>query len=89
MNILPFEDRLLVKRKVQRLESNLGILIPDSVEETATCEGEIVRVGTESSGKLKAGQKILFEEFTGRELELDDEKYIILSEESVIAILED
>jgi len=89
MNILPFEDRLLVKRKVERLESHAGILIPDSVEETTTCEGEIIRVGTESSGKLEVGQKILFEEFTGRELELDGETYIILSEESVIAILED
>jgi len=88
MNILPFAERILIKRKVEKLESK-GIIIPDSVKETPTCEGEIIAVGTEASGKLKVGQKILFEEYSGREFDLDDEKYLILTEDSVIGIIQD
>ena len=73
-----------MKRHVERIEAKHGIIVPDSVQDTPTCEGVIEAVGDETSGKLKEGQRILFEEFSGREIELDDYRYLILAEDSVI-----
>ncbi len=78
-----------MKRHVERIEAKHGIIVPDSVQDTPTCEGVIEAVGDETSGKLKEGQRILFEEFSGREIELDDYRYLILAEDSVIGIMEE
>jgi chaperonin GroES len=89
MKIIPYHNRILVKRHVERIEAKHGIIVPDSVQDTPTCEGVIEAVGDETSGKLKEGQRILFEEFSGREIELDDYRYLILAEDSVIGIMEE
>jgi len=73
---------------MDKLESTAGIIIPDSSKETKTNQGVILRVGENTSGKLKEGQTILFEEFSGREYEYEGKFYLVLPEESVYAVLE-
>ena len=95
MKIRPLHDRLIVKRIEEQEVKKGGIIIPDTAMEKPQ-EGKVVAVGTgkvNEEGKtipldVKAGDRILFGKYSGSEVKLDDEEYLILREEDVLAILE-
>jgi chaperonin GroES len=89
----PLHDRVLLKRIEEKESVRGGIIIPDTAKEKPQ-EGEIVAVG---AGKLEKGQRIpldvavgdrvLFGKYSGTEIKLDDEEYLILREEEILAKL--
>jgi len=90
----PLHDRVLVKR-LERLDDKHGsIIIPDSAREKPQ-EGKVMAVGTgrvTEDGKklplaLKAGDRILFGKYSGSEVKLDGQEYLIMKEEDVLGIL--
>ena len=91
----PLHDRILVKRVEEEEVRRGGIIIPDTAKEKPQ-EGKVVAVGggkVNEDGKkipldVKAGDKILFGKYSGSEVKLDDEEYLILREEDVLAIIE-
>jgi chaperonin GroES len=91
----PLHDRILVKRIEEGEVRRGGLIIPDSAKEKPQ-EGKVIAVGTgkvNEDGKkipldVKAGDKILFGKYSGSEVKLDDEEYLILREEDVLAIIE-
>jgi chaperonin GroES len=95
MKIRPLHDRILVKRVEEQEVRKGGIIIPDTAKEKPQ-EGKVIAVGngkvTEDGKKIpldvKAGDRILFGKYAGSEVKLDDEEYLILREEDVLAILE-
>ena len=95
MKIRPLQDRVLVKRIQEEEKTKGGIIIPDTAKEKPQ-EGKVVAVGggkVNEDGKkipldVKAGDKILFGKYSGSEVKLDDEEYLILREEDVLAIIE-
>ena len=95
MKIRPLHDRLIVKRIEEQEVKKGGIIIPDSAKEKPQ-EGKVIAVGngkvTDEGKKIpldvKAGDRILFGKYSGSEVKLDDEEYLILREEDVLAILE-
>ena len=95
MNINPLYDRLLVKPFEEKEIKKGGIIIPDTAKERPQ-EGEVLAVGegkmTEDGKiiplKVKKGDKILFSKYAGTEFEMDDDKYLIMRESDVLAILE-
>ena len=95
MKIRPLHDRVIVKRLEEERKSAGGIVIPDTAAEKPS-QGEVVYAGpgkTDDSGKLlpmgvKVGEKILFGKYSGQEIKLDGEEYIILREDEVLAIME-
>ena len=95
MKIRPLHDRILVKRQEEKETKKGGIIIPDSAKEKPQ-EGKVIAVGTgrmTEDGKklplaLKEGDRILFGKYSGSEVTLDDEEYLILREEDVLCILE-
>jgi chaperonin GroES len=95
MNVRPLHDRLLVKRIEEKETVKGGIIIPDTAKEKPQ-KGKVMAVGngkvTEDGKKVpldvKAGDKILFGKYSGSEVKLDDEEYLILREEDVLAIIE-
>jgi len=95
MNINPLYDRLLVKPFEEKEVKKGGIIIPDTAKERPQ-EGEVLAVGegkmTEDGKiiplKVKKGDKILFSKYAGTEFEMDDDKYLIMRESDVLAILE-
>ena len=95
MAIRPLQDRVIVKRVKEEEKTKGGIIIPDSAKEKPL-EGLVVAVGSgkvTKNGKVvpmdvKAGDKILFGKYSGSEVKLDDEEYLILREEDVLAIIE-
>jgi len=94
-NFRPLHDRILIKRIEEKETAKGGIIIPDTAKEKPQ-EGEVVAVGSgkkNEEGKVvpldvKAGDRILFGKYSGSEIKMDNEEYLILREEEVLGILE-
>jgi chaperonin GroES len=95
MTVRPLHDRILVKRIEEKETAKGGIIIPDTAKEKPQ-EGEVVAVGNgkkNEDGKVialdvKAGDRILFGKFSGTELKIDNQEYLILREEEVLGVIE-
>jgi chaperonin GroES len=95
MKIRPLHDRILVKRLEEQETKRGGIIIPDTAKEKPQ-EGKVVAVGSGKVGEdgkrtpldVKAGDRILFGKYSGSEVKIEDDEYLILREEDVLAILE-
>src|ERR1700680_1419062 len=96
MNIRPLYDRIVVKRIEDDTEKTAGgLFIPDSAKEKPQ-QGEVVAVGQgkrNEDGKLipldvKAGGRILFGKYSGFELKIDNNEYLIMREDEVLGVLE-
>ncbi len=94
MKIRPLQDRLLLRQVEGEAKTAGGIIIPDTAKEKPQ-EGEVVAAGkgkTNDQGKLvpldvKPGDRVLYAKYSGSEVTLDGETYVILREEDVLAIL--
>ncbi|MBI1893307.1 MAG: co-chaperone GroES [Candidatus Rokubacteria bacterium] len=90
----PLHDRILVKRLEEGDVKHGSIVIPDTAKEKPQ-EGKVIAVGTgkvTDDGKklpldVKAGDRILFGKYSGSEVKLDGEEYLIMKEEDVLGIL--
>jgi|SRR5580704_2986852 chaperonin GroES len=95
MNIRPLYDRVVVKRLEEKEIKVGGLFIPDSAKEKPQ-EGEVVAVGKGKrleDGKVVAldvqkGDRILFGKYSGSEIRLDGEEYIIMREDEILGILD-
>jgi chaperonin GroES len=95
MNVRPLYDRIVVKRIEEKETVQGGIIIPDSAKEKPQ-EGEVVAVGKGKrleDGKVipldvKVGDRILFGKYSGNEIKLDNEEFLIMREDEVLGILE-
>ncbi len=94
MKFKPLHDRVLVKRLEEGEVKKGGIIIPDTAKEKPS-QGEVMAVGPgrkDDQGKiipmeLKVGNKILFGKYSGTEVKLDDEEFIIMKEDEVLGVL--
>ena|SRR5690349_17193341 len=95
MNVRPLHDRILIKRIEEKETVKGGIIIPDTAKEKPQ-EGEVIAVG---KGKktdkgevialdVKAGDRILFGKYSGTEIKLDGQEYLIIREDEVLGVLE-
>jgi chaperonin GroES len=89
----PLHDRVVVKRVDAEEKSKGGIIIPDTAKEKPQ-EGEVIAVGAGKIEKgqrvpldVKAGDRILFGKYTGNDITMDDQEYLILREEEILAKL--
>jgi len=95
MNIRPLYDRIVVKRIEEKETMQGGLYIPDSAKEKPQ-EGEVVAVGKGKrleDGKVialdvKPGDRILFGKYSGSDIKIDGEEYLIMREDEVLGILE-
>lgn len=95
MKIRPLHDRVLVKRTEEDSTSAGGIVIPDSASEKPS-KGEIIAVGNGKildSGKvraldLKVGDKVLFGKYSGTEVKVDEDEYLVMREDDIMAIID-
>ncbi len=93
VNVTPLHDRVLVRRLEQKETAKGGIIIPDTAKEKPQ-EGEVMAVGAGKSEKgkripldVKVGDRILFGKYTGNDITVDDQEYLILREEDILAKL--
>jgi chaperonin GroES len=96
MNVRPLHDRIIVQRLDEGEQRVGGIIIPDSAKEKPQ-QGKVIAAGNGKSkddGKrvpldVKAGDTILFGKYSGQEIKLDGEEYMIMREDEVLGILVD
>jgi chaperonin GroES len=91
VNITPLHDRVLVRRLEEKESVKGGIIIPDTAKEKPQ-EGEVIAVGNgrREKGELipldvKPGDRILFGKYSGNDITIDDEEYMILKEDEILA----
>ena len=95
MKIRPLYDRIVVKRIDEQETTRSGIIIPDSAQEKPQ-EAEVVAVGHGKrleDGSLvaldvKAGDRILFGKYSGNEIRVEGEEYLIMREDDVLGVLD-
>ncbi len=95
MNIRPLHDRLIVKREAEERKSPGGIIIPDTATEKPTFgkviavgKGKVLNTGEVRAPDVKAGDKILFGKYSGTEVKVSGEEFVVMREEDVIAVVE-
>jgi chaperonin GroES len=91
VNVTPLHDRILVTRLEAKEVAKSGIIIPDTAKEKPQ-EGEVVAVGPGKIEKgrrvpidVRVGDRILFGKYTGSDINIDDQEYLILREEEILA----
>ncbi len=95
MKVRPLHDRILIKRIEEKETVKGGIIIPDTAKEKPQ-EAEVIAVGhgkKNEDGKVialdvKAGDRILFGKYSGTEIKLDGEEFLIIREEEVLGVIE-
>lgn len=94
VNIRPLHDRVLAKRSEEGEQVRGGIIIPDTAKEKPQ-EAEVIAVGPgkiQEDGKrapmdVKAGDKVLIGKYSGSEIKIDDDDYVILREDEILAVV--
>ncbi len=95
MQVRPLHDRVLVKRIEEKEIVKGGIIIPDTAKEKPM-EGEVVAVGPGKVGEdgkrtpldVKSGDRVLIGKYAGTEIKIDEEDYVIMREEEILAVFE-
>ena len=95
MKIRPLQDRVIVQRVEEEEKTKGGIIIPDTAKEKPQ-EGKVIAVGKGKVGDdgkvipldVKAGDRILFGKYSGSEVKLDGDEYVIMREDDILGVLE-
>jgi chaperonin GroES len=94
MKARPLHDRVLLKRIEEKESIKGGIIIPDTAKEKpleaeviSVGPGKIMEDGKRSPMEVKAGERVLIGKYAGTEIKLDDEEYVIMREEEILAVL--
>jgi chaperonin GroES len=93
VHVTPLHDRVLIKRIEEKETVKGGIIIPDTAKEKPQ-EGEVIAAGAGKIEKgeripldVKAGDRVLFGKYSGTEIKVEDEDYLILREDEILAKL--
>jgi chaperonin GroES len=93
VHVTPLHDRVLIRRLEEKETARGGIIIPDTAKEKPQ-EGEVMAVGAGKIEKgqripldVKVGDRILFGKYTGSEIKIEEQEYLILREDEILAKL--
>jgi len=94
VNVRPLHDRILVRRTNEEEKTAGGLYIPDTAKEkpmkgsvVATGNGRILEDGKVTPLEVKAGDTILFSKYSGTELKLDGQEYLMIREDDVLGVI--
>jgi chaperonin GroES len=94
MNLRPLHDRVLVRRVEEKETVRGGIIIPDSAKEkpqeaevVAVGQGKLLDDGQPATIDVKAGDRILFGKYSGSDIKIDGDEYLILREDEILGVL--
>ncbi|MCD6561472.1 MAG: co-chaperone GroES [Desulfobacteraceae bacterium 4484_190.1] len=95
MKVRPLHDRVIVKRTEETEKTKGGIIIPDTAKEKpiegriiAVGKGKVLENGTIQPLEVKEGDKVLFGKYAGTEITANDEEYLIMREDDIVAVVE-
>ena len=84
MQIRPVNGRVVVRASEAREKTFSGLYIPDTAQEKLL-EGEVVAVAEDATDEVTVGDRVVYKEFGGTEVEIGEEKYLLLSEDDLLA----
>jgi chaperonin GroES len=95
MKIRPLHDRVIVKRLEDKEQIKGGIIIPDTAKEKPQ-QGEVIAVGNGKildngqrvTPEVKVGNRVLFGKYSGNEVKIEDQEYLIMREDEILGIVE-
>jgi chaperonin GroES len=95
MKLRPLQDRILVQRVEEETKTKGGIIIPDTAKEKPA-EGKIVAAGNGKVGddgkrvalEVKVGDRVLFGKYSGTEVKVEGEEYLIMREDDILGVIE-
>jgi len=95
MKLRPLQDRILVQRVEEETTTKGGIIIPDTAKEKPA-EGKVAAVGNGKMGEdgkrvpleIKKGDRILFGKYSGTEVKIEGEEYLIMREDDVLGVID-
>lgn len=88
--VTPLGENVLVKVMSVEKTTESGIVLPDTASEEKPQEAEVVAVGESEkiNSEIKKGSKVIFAKYSGTEIEIDKEEYLILKAEDILAVVE-
>ena len=86
--IRPLGENVLVKAVKKDMKTKSGILLPETASEDRPQEGKIVAVGDSKDIKVKKNQTVIFAKYSGTEIKLQGEEYLIIKNEDILAVVE-
>jgi len=90
LKVRPLGDNVLVKVKKQEKKTKSGIVLPDTAEDEKPQKGKVVAVGDDAEKiKVKEGEIIIFARYAGAEVKIDEDQYLILKSEDILAVIEE
>ena len=94
MKLVPLFDRVVLKQLVAEETNKSGIVLPGQAKEKPQ-QAEVVAVGPggvvdgkEITMQVKAGDKVIYSKYSGTEVEVDDEKYVVVKQNDILAVIE-
>lgn len=95
MNLKPLRDRVVIKPMEAEEVTKSGIVIPETARKERPQEGEVVAIGggrLDEKGKpipmeIKVGDRVIYSKYGGSEIKLDDQEYLIMREDDILAVV--
>ena len=96
MQLRPLSDKVIVKALPKEEMTKAGIILPETVDKERPEQGEVIAVGPGKLGEdgkhnkmhVEKGDMVLFNKYAGTEIKLDDEDFLVMREDDILAILE-
>ena len=90
MKLVPLGDRVVIKALVAEETTKSGIVLPGQAKEKPS-QAEVVAVGPGGvvAMQVKSGDKVIYSKYAGTEVKLDDEEYIVVKQNDILAVIED
>ena len=95
MKVVPLNDKIVVKRVEAEDKTAGGIVLPDSAKEKpkqgkvlSVGDGKLMDSGARAAFQVKEGDRVLFTSYAGNEVTIDDEEYLIMTEDDILAIVD-
>ena len=88
MKVKPLADRVMVKLEKNEAKTSGGIIIPDTAQEK-TQQGKVIEIGDDKDViKVAVGQKVMYDKYSGTQIKIDGEEYLIVKMSDILAIIE-
>jgi chaperonin GroES len=95
MNVVPLNEKIVVKRLEAESTTSGGIVLPDTAKEkpkqgrvVSLGDGKLLESGKRAAFQVKEGDRVLFTNYAGNEVKIGNEEYLIMTEDDILAVIE-
>ena len=88
MKIIPLGDRVLLSVALEETTTKSGIIIPDTATQEKTQIGTVIAIGDSEDIAVKKGQKVLYEKYSGSQVEIEKKEHLVIASKDILAIID-